>query len=196
MRPEVGRPRWLAAVAPCAVRNVAKDRLLLSGLVLAALPVLFCSIPWTHEALETSLHLHPWAHLTLEASLNLLWVALAVAAFLQWAVPARRSHRVRLAGLVSLVFALALLFPVISANDDLAEFELINDASTSRAVTLCFKSHKQLPSPAATLTLSAASDPEAGFHLPFLYESVPEPTPVPSVTTPGDATGNHSPPLG
>ena len=50
--------------------NALKDGRAIIGLVLPALPVVFCSVAWPN--------------ITLEASLNLLWVLLALGAFVHW----------------------------------------------------------------------------------------------------------------
>lgn len=193
-----GRGRTTAvipAAAPHTVRNSAKDRLIAGGLVLAALPCVVWSVPRIHEALEASLNLGPRAHVTLEAWLNLLWALLAVVAFLQWVAPEGRKRHIQLSGLVNLVFALTLLFPVISANDDLAELDLINDAKTAQSVTASFKSDKHQPDPAGLLGPPAASASGSSSAVPLTSESVSEPAGGASVATPGDTTGNHSPPL-
>ncbi len=54
------------------------------------------------------------------------------------------GRRSRVSGFVSLFFVLVLLFPVVSANDDLAQFELINDAKTSQSIVVDLKSHIQI----------------------------------------------------
>jgi hypothetical protein len=176
------------------VRNATKDRLIISGVVLAALPFVISSVPWTHTTVERSLHLCPWAHMTLEASLNVLWVVLAVGAFVHWTAPASSRLRSRLSRLISLVFVLALLFPVISADDDLAQLDLINDAKTSQAITLDLKSHSQ---PATAAPLNPLALPASAFVVSLFphFELVFAPARGLSVATPGATTGNHSPPL-
>lgn len=176
------------------MRKVVKDRLIISGVALAALPLVIISVPWTHKAVEAALDLRPWVHMTLEASLNLLWVLLTVGAFVHWAAPGSR-RRTQLSGLVSLVFVLSLLFPVISANDDLTQLDLINDAKTSQLITASLKSNKQLPGSAGLLALPVAAASQLAPSLPLASEFIPEPARPASVATPGDATGNHSPPL-
>lgn len=178
------------------MRNTAKDRLLPGGLALAVLPIVVCSVPWIHETLEEALGSCPWAHLTLEAVLNLLWLLLAVTAFARWVSPKSGRRRAHLPGLVGLIFILALLFPVISADDDLAEWQLINDAKTAQSVSADSKSGKQLPRPAGSPGWVAALAPQPAFSLALTAESVSATILVTSVATPGGATGNHSPPLG
>jgi hypothetical protein len=192
------RPKYLggfsAVVAyQCAMRF--KQRLIITGLIVPALPLVICSVPWAHAILDASLNVYPWAHVTLEASLNLLWAMLAVTTFLHWVAPNRRKCRTHWAGLVSLIFVLALLFPLISANDDLAQLDLINDAHTSQAITTSLKSDKHPADWAGVLALPATSNSVTGFCFPLASESVSEPAHAASVVAPGDTTGNHSPPL-
>ena len=179
----------------CTVRKVVKDRLIVSGLALAAVPLVIYSVPWTHTAVEAALDLRPWVHMTLEASLDLLWVLLTVGAFVHWAAPRGNRRRTQLSGLVSLVFVLSLLFPVISANDDLAQLDLINDAKTSQLITASLKSNKQLSGSAGLLALPVAAAYQLAPSLSLASEFIPEPARPASVATPGDTTGNHSPPL-
>ena len=177
------------------MRNAVKDRLISSGLALAAVPLVIYSVPWTHTAVDAALDLRPWVHMTLEASLNVLWVVLTVGAFVHWATPSGGRRRTQLSGLVSLVFVLSLLFPVISANDDLAQLDLINDANTSQMITASLENNKQLPGSVVLLGLPAALATQSVPSLPFASEFIPEPAHLASVATPGDTTGNHSPPL-
>lgn len=176
------------------MRNATKDRLIISGVVLAALPLTIASVPWTHKTAERLLDLYPWAHVTLEASLNMLWVVLAVGAFAHWTAPGSRLP-CRSSGLISLVFVLALLFPVISADDDLARLDLINDIKTSHAITLNLESHSQPVSSAPPLTFPALLASAFVVSLFLHFELVFEPARGLSVATPGATTGNHSPPL-
>ena len=194
MSPEVRWPHFSGAAVPYAVRNTMKDRLIVAALVLAGLLFVLCFVSWAHTTLEASLDLRPWAHMTLEAALNLLWVLLAFGAFLHWVAPGTTRHCAHVCGLVTLVFALSLLFPVISANDDLAQLDLLNDAKTSQSIVNGLQSGKHLPvlggllRAAAVVALQSASFPpgDSGF--------VSEPDRAASVATPGDTTGNHSPP--
>ena len=166
------------------VHNVVKDRLIISALILAALP--FVKRPVA------------WAHVTLETSLNLLWVLLALGAFVRWVAPGDRRRPVHPPGLVSLVFVLFLLFPVISANDDLVQLDLINDAQTSQCIITSLKSDKQLSVSAGLLGSTAVPAVKVHSFLPFLPLTsgfVFEPVHAACVATPGETTGNHSPPL-
>jgi hypothetical protein len=177
------------------VRHVVKDRVIISGAIVAALPFAVGSVPWAHTLLEASVNLRPWVHITLEASLNLLWVLLTVGAFVHWVAPGGSRRRTQLSGLVSLVFVLSLLFPVISVNDDLAQLDLINDAKTSQLNTASLESNKQLPGSAGVLGLPVAAASQLAPSLPLASEFISEPAHPASVATPGDTTGNHSPPL-
>jgi hypothetical protein len=120
---------------------------------------------------------------------------LTVGAFVHWAAPGSNGRRSQLSGLVSLIFVLSLLFPVISANDDLAQLVLINDAKTSQLITASLESNKQLPGSAVLLGLPAALASQSVPSLPLASEFIPEPARPASVAIPGDTTGNHSPPL-
>ena len=177
------------------MRKSVKDRLIISGAIVAALLFAICSVAWAHTALEASLNLSPWAHMTLEASLNLLWILLAIGALAHWLRPKRIRWRAHLPGLITLVFMLSLLFPVISANDDLAQLELINDAKTSQSFASSLKNDKQLPRSAGLLGSPATLAVQLASFLPVASQLVSEPAPAMSVATPGDTTGNHSPPL-
>ncbi len=157
--------------------NVLRDRLTISGLVLAALLFVICSVSWTH--------------MTLEASLNLLWVLLASGAFVYWVTSGHRAPHVHTPGLVSLLFVLSLLFPVISANDD-AQLDLINDAKTAQSVSI--ETEKQLRSSAGLLGLPVELAITLPSFLPLIFEFAFRPVPAACVAILGDATGNHSPP--
>jgi hypothetical protein len=176
------------------VRNAIKDRLIITGLILLALPFAVFSVPWTHKTVEAALDLRPWAHVTVETSLNLLWLSLAVGALVRWVAADHERRRSRFSGLVGLIFVLSLLFPVISASDDLAQLALINDVGTSQSIIAGLHDHKhQLSSPG--LSGRPALLPfQVGFSLPLTSEFVSEPARPADITTPGEATGNHSPP--
>jgi hypothetical protein len=182
-------------VAPCKVRKAVKDRLITAGLAVGALLLLIYLVSWAHKTLEASLNLRPWVHLTLEASLNLLWLLLAVGVFAHWLTPDGGSRRcTHLLGLLTLIFVLCLLFPVVSANDDLALY-LINDAKTSHSMVSSLQGEKQLRGSAGLLGSPAALAVQLAFSLPAASEFVSEPVRIANVAAPGDATGNHSPPL-
>lgn len=70
----------------------------------------------------------------MELLLNLIWVVLAVSALYAWG--RRRSHPRSRPALIALVCLLALLFPVISATDDLHAMrsEMEDSASSKRSL--------------------------------------------------------------
>ena len=185
------RSHSLCAV-PRQVRRVAKDRLIIGGVLIAILPLTLSTVPWVHKAFDEWFDLLPWAHLTLEASLNLLWVLLSVIAVLRWSSPSGRRNRRRLAALVPLSFVLALLFPVISANDDLAQQALINDAMSAKSLSATFKADKQLHNCGEVSPPRRSASPRPVYGP---AECIPQAALNQSVATPGEATGNHSPPI-
>ncbi len=174
------------------MRNAGKDRVVVGGFVFAALPIVIASFPWIHNAFDAWIDLRPNLHLDFEL-LNLAWLMLAIAAFLRWLSLNRKSCGRGLASLISLIFALALLFPVISANDDVAEFELINDAATSQSVATAVQSDNQFHSSIVLANTSQANG--FAFSLFRTKELISQPASSSTVSTPGAATGNHSPPL-
>ncbi len=172
-----------------------KERLILTGLLLAAPALVVCSLPWAHTILDAPLRLFPGVHITVEASLDLVWLLLAFSAFLHWGSPRSSRRRGHLPGVVSLIFVLSLLVPVISADDDLAQFILINDASTSQSIATTIKSYKQLPSTAGPVPLLATLNSAPVLPPVVASEFVCERICGGSVVDPGGATGNHSPPF-
>ncbi len=195
MPPEVGWPHFSGAAAPYRVRKTIQDRLIMVALVLAALLFALCFVSWAHTTLEASLDLRPWAHMTLEAALNLLWGLLAFGAFLHRVAPGNSRCCAHAAGLVTLVFVLSLLFPVISANDDLAQLDLLNDAKTSQSIVNGLQSDKQLSVPGELLGSATVVALQSVSFSPGDFGFVSEPDRAASVATPGNTTGNHSPPL-
>jgi len=194
MRPEVGRPQEFFAAGRTArtVRKAVKDRLTTAGLAVGALLLVIYLVGWAHTTLEASLNLRPSVHLTLEASLNLLWLLLAVGAFAHWLGLGSSRRCTHPLGLVTLVFVLSLLFPVISANDDF--LDLINDARTSQSMVSKLQSEKLLRSPGQLLGSQVVLAVQLASSLPATSEFVSEPVCAARVAAPGDATGNHSPP--
>jgi hypothetical protein len=167
------------------VRDALRNRLTFAGLLLVALSLAICAVA-RHQ-------------LTFETSLNLLWVLLVCGAFAYWVAAGNRRRSVHPLRLVSLVFVLSLLFPVISANDDLAQMDLINDAKSSESIASSLKNDKQLRGSAGLLGSPAALAlklPPLLFLHPFASEFVLEPVHGPCLAAvAGSATGNHSPPL-
>lgn len=75
--------------------------------------------------------------------LNCIWVLLSVWAFLHWlGLPSRQSSAAR-AQLFGLLCVLALLFPVISDNDDLVQQQLLSSPASPvlksliKAIAVC-----------------------------------------------------------
>ena len=161
------------------VRYAVKSRLTIAGLVLAALPFVVSSVAVMSMGLASFL--------------NLLWFLLVIGALAHWVADNRRGCA-RLPGLVVLVFVLTLLFPVISANDDLAQLDLINDAKTLQSIGSNLKTEKQLWGSAGLLGLPAGLAVKVTSFV-LTSESVFELVHVAFVAITGSATGNHSPPL-
>jgi hypothetical protein len=167
----------------CNVQSpAAKDRLIGLGLlVLLTVPIAICTVPT--------------AHTRLEAILNLLWILLAAGGFGHWLVQGGSRDRVNLE-LASVVFVLALLFPVMSTSDDYAEQEFINDGKTSQSLISSLKSEKKQYTASTTLSASPAVTTAQFLSIaPRTFEFVSE------TAIPGNraavihATGNHSPPI-
>jgi len=89
----------------------------------------------------------------MELTLNLIWVTVAAVAFV--AAP-RRSVRVSIA----LVCGLALLFPIISASDDLNADRTFNDAAAAIVVTIVL-----LLALVAIARIRVTSAPQYAVHL-------------------------------
>lgn len=189
---EVARLQLLLRAAPGQVRNAVNSRIIMAVATTAALPIAISSVPSAHTAFDAWLNLRPCVHVTLEASLNLLWLLLAVTLFLRWASTAK--HPCRVSGSLSLLFGLALLFPVISANDDVAELELINDAMTAQSFTTVFKNDKQITA-SAELSATAPQPLPVAISPILALDLITAPPATISVSAPGETTGNHSPPL-
>ncbi len=130
---------------------------------------------------------------SLELLLNLLWFSLAVASFTAWVSRRNPDGGSRRLELLSLVFVFALLFPVISPSDDLAQ-PLDDDACTTQVLISGLKAEKHLAAPLHRPQSALLALP----FLPTLARS-PEAVAGPAVkslpSVVGQATGNHSPPL-
>lgn len=74
----------------------------------------------------------------MELFLNALWICLALAAPAAWLVrrPEDRSGRRVLAGLFAFACIAILLFPVISATDDLHAMQVANEESTGKKLVV------------------------------------------------------------
>ncbi len=156
-----------------------KNRLLAASAIalIAAAPFL-----WRMTGLQPSL----------EVVLNLVWLVLVLASFGAWGCR-RPAPRPRHLELVTLVFVFALLFPVISPSDDLAQ-PLDDDACTSQLVISGLKAEKHTP---AAVGLPESALPVLSF-VPMLARSIEIAVPPAMRSFPaaiGHASGNHSPPL-
>lgn len=113
-----------------------------------------------------------------DAWLNLAWLLLAVAALSWWARSLRAPRPAR--ALLALALILVVVFPVISAADDIAELALVCDGSPSALSAVL---------PAVLGTFPGPSLPQfTGFGV-----STPPVEPRPLLLS--SATGIHSPPL-
>jgi len=131
------------------------------------------------------------AHASLGDSLDLLWLLLTAAVFAHWTLRRRPGSLPGMRELLSLTLALALLFPVISADDDLLLFDLPSD------VQCLFSTPEKQKHAAASakLHLPAAITVQL---LPTLLHSldlVPRSGSVATLVLSSHTTGNHSPPL-
>lgn len=96
---------------------------------------------------------------SIDAGLNLMWVVLSLGVLLCWNAEWNRESR---RALVAILCVLVLLFPAISAADDVAELALMCDGTPS---PLSFKNGKEIkhivvPAPQAA---QAAPGPFARF---------------------------------
>ena len=132
---------------------------------------------------------------SLEAILNGLWAALALGALAAWTLGERPRRYGRTLELVSLVFILALLFPIISPNDDYALQVFAEDVSNTQSVAIVLKSDHaqpstmQAPVPAA---VAPGSFPALTLGLRELVSDAAVAAVLPRLR---HARGNHSPPL-
>ncbi len=163
------------------MRNAVKNRLIVAGFVLTALACVICSVAW--------------AFITFEAALNFLWVLLAFSVLVHGAAPTNDRRCARLPRLVILVIALSLLFPVISANDDFAQLDLMDDGQNAQSIVSSLKTDKQLRAAAGLLGLPTELGANVSSFLLLTSEFVLDPVDAACVATAGNATGNHSPPL-
>jgi NADH:ubiquinone oxidoreductase subunit 4 (subunit M) len=80
----------------------------------------------------------------MELLLNLVWIALASGAFLIFLRRQHRSRRKRISGarsLLALSFVLLLLFPIVSASDDLHPTQAVLEEATKRVQQLIVPLH-------------------------------------------------------
>jgi hypothetical protein len=130
----------------------------------------------------------------MELLLNLIWVALAVAALCAWG--RRRSEPQSRPHLIAVICLLALLFPVISATDDLHAMrsEMEDSASSKRsikqAVTGKLGWQQTIHNPPALLALAFEAVPSGD------VSKVAIPTPPPRFSAAFRAVQNdRAPPL-
>ncbi len=132
---------------------------------------------------------------SLEDALNGLWAMLALAAFAGWVLREQPRRHGRQLQLVSLVFVLALLFPIISANDDFALQEFAEDVSNTQSVAIVLKSDHAQPSTAqAPVPAAVVPGPIPALTL-GLRELVSDAVGAAILPRLRHARGNHSPPL-
>jgi hypothetical protein len=122
-------------------------------------------------------------------ALNCIWVVLALWAFAHWLCRSSRLRSARRVELFGLVCVLALLFPVISENDDLLQQQL-----WSTPVSTIFKNVTKLQSLCENGTTPEGSAQPALLPGRAAQDlSGNKPAVLLSATFPG-ATGDRSPP--
>ncbi len=160
------------------MRRSHRDSLILRGVVAVA-------------ALALATYARACIGLRLETLLNLGWSALALGAGTDWCLRSR-SQRARLTQLLSLTFVLALLFPVISANDDV--LLLADDTSTSQSAVISLEKDKRSTGLALAATVPTLVAAQLSHFLFCILASVPEFLAPLGPSAGVHATGNHSPP--
>ncbi len=128
---------------------------------------------------------------TLGQSLDLLWLLLTVSAVIH-CLQQRASRASRAPQLLALALVLALVFPVISLDDERAQEELPRELQTLLSAPA---KQKQIHVPVAAHAPSLAAVPQ--FTL-WLNASAEPAAPVPPVARHSawrQSSGNHSPPL-
>ncbi len=131
------------------------------------------------------------AHASLGDSLDLLWLLLTAGVFAHWILRRVPGRQPGIRELFSLTLALALLFPVISADDDLLLFDLPSDVQ-------CMFSTPEKEKHGAVL---AKLHSPAVMTIPFVptrlhpLELVPRTGAVATLVLSSHTTGNHSPPF-
>ena len=130
------------------------------------------------------------ARASLWDTLDIVWFLLAYGAFAHWALCSRETRR-PLPELLSLGLLMVLLFPVISADDDLLVFRVPNEKQSTISAP---EEQKQ----AAAVARLYSSPAVISSLFPAWFATVDlvaePPTAFPAAPA-GHATGNHSPPL-
>ncbi len=128
---------------------------------------------------------------TLGQSLDLLWLLLTVAAVIH-CLQQRASGTSRAPQLLSLALVLALVFPVISLDDDRAQEELPRELQTLLSAPA---KQKQVQIPAAAHAPSLAAVPQFTVCLNASTEPLAPAHPAARHCAWRQSSGNHSPPL-
>ncbi len=157
------------------------ERLIISSALLLPVPVL--ALP----------NLLP-GRFGLEPRLNVLWALLAMGALAHWWYRRCRSH-FHFPELVGLIFILSLLFPVISANDDLLRQQATDESSMSQYLAAGLETEKHLAVAASSRSFSPALVAPQFSPVLLGFEFVAEIFPVPHDAPAIRASGNHSPPF-
>lgn len=127
---------------------------------------------------------------SLGSSLDLLWLLLTVAAVIH-CLQQRVSGASRAPQLLALALVLALIFPVISLDDERAQEDLPGELQSLLSAPA---KQKQSHVPAAAHAASLAAVPRFTVWLEALAERVTPAPPAPPQCPWCQASGNHSPP--
>lgn len=131
------------------------------------------------------------AHASLGDSLDLLWLLLTAGVFAHWILRRVPGRQPGSRELFSLTLALALLFPVISADDDLLLFDLPSDVQSM------FSTPDKQKHAAAAAKLHLPAVVTVQFMPARLHplDFVPRSGFVATLVLSSHTTGNHSPPF-
>ncbi len=128
---------------------------------------------------------------TLGQSLDVLWLLLTVAAVIH-CLQQRVCGTARTAQLLSLALVLALVFPVISLDDERAQENLPGELQSLLSAPA---KQKQSSMPAALHAPALAAAPSSAVRLNVTAEPVMPAPPASRQCAWVQASGNHSPPL-
>jgi hypothetical protein len=175
--------------------DAVKRRLLVMiGVSLALLPLTVFSISSAHEYIDDALRCFPLVHVILEAFLNFLWAVVGIASFAHLLSLYRSKIHTRQQISVSLIFVMALLFHVISADDELSE-SLINDAANSQSISSTLKcGHERTQRSYLYCELATQPIDKSAPCIPRVSDLVLESNTPETIEAPRNASGNHSPP--